>query len=220
MSALPRLTAFFSHSQEVAYRFQRMGNIVAETGIIKLCTQGLGARCVMIGTLTAGQFGIFDVVMNAVRRPPSPSHVPFKLALLRLALPSSISTTPTTTTNLAIGDVPSHAAHRNEKTSRLAFVCARTTPPMRSSLHSRRRLSLIYVALRDNRLVEAAHHVMRRLLPLLSSHPLSPAHVLAECLLVYLLLCVRFKPQLTSLEPVSQGGAGEDRSSNVVGSDM
>merc|ERR1719230_2106860 len=46
--------------------FTRLGNIVAETGILKLCTQGLGARCVMIGTLTAGQFGIFDIVMNAV----------------------------------------------------------------------------------------------------------------------------------------------------------
>ena len=31
----------------------------------KLCTQGLGARCVMIGTLTAGQFGLFDIVMQA-----------------------------------------------------------------------------------------------------------------------------------------------------------
>jgi len=46
--------------------FQRMGNIVAETGVVKLCTQGLGARCIMIGTLTAGQFGIFDIVMGAV----------------------------------------------------------------------------------------------------------------------------------------------------------
>jgi solute carrier family 25 phosphate transporter 3 len=46
--------------------FSRMGNIVAETGVMKLCTQGLGARCVMIGTLTAGQFGIFDVIMGAV----------------------------------------------------------------------------------------------------------------------------------------------------------
>ena len=45
--------------------FQRMGNIVAETGLVKLCTTGLGARCVMIGTLTAGQFGIFDIIMNA-----------------------------------------------------------------------------------------------------------------------------------------------------------
>merc|ERR1719453_61877 len=46
--------------------FTRLGNIVAETGLVKLCTQGLAARCVMIGTLTAGQFGIFDIVMGAV----------------------------------------------------------------------------------------------------------------------------------------------------------
>jgi solute carrier family 25 phosphate transporter 3 len=46
--------------------FARMGNIVAETGIVTLCTQGLGARCIMIGTLTAGQFGVFDVVMGAI----------------------------------------------------------------------------------------------------------------------------------------------------------
>jgi len=46
--------------------FQRMGNIAAETGLVKLCTTGLGARCIMIGTLTAGQFGIFDIVMGAV----------------------------------------------------------------------------------------------------------------------------------------------------------
>merc|ERR1719454_1478542 len=38
----------------------RLWNISVETGFVKLCTQGLGARCVMIGTLTAGQFGIFD----------------------------------------------------------------------------------------------------------------------------------------------------------------
>ncbi|KAJ1458734.1 mitochondrial carrier domain-containing protein [Pelagophyceae sp. CCMP2097] len=46
--------------------FSRMSNIIAETGVYTLCTQGLGARCVMIGTLTAGQFGIFDIVMGAV----------------------------------------------------------------------------------------------------------------------------------------------------------
>ena len=46
--------------------FARMGNIVAETGVVTLCTQGLFARCIMIGTLTAGQFGIFDIVMGAV----------------------------------------------------------------------------------------------------------------------------------------------------------
>merc|ERR1712060_803876 len=44
----------------------RLGNIVKETGLAKLCTTGLGARCIMIGTLTAGQFGIFDIVLNAV----------------------------------------------------------------------------------------------------------------------------------------------------------
>ena len=44
--------------------FTRMGRIVAETGVVTLCTQGLGARCVMIGTLTAGQFGIFDIIMG------------------------------------------------------------------------------------------------------------------------------------------------------------
>ncbi len=43
----------------------RLANIAAETGMWKLCTQGLGARCVMIGTLTAGQFGLFDIVMQA-----------------------------------------------------------------------------------------------------------------------------------------------------------
>jgi len=44
----------------------RMKNIAAETGYIKLCTQGLGARCVMIGTLTALQFGIFDSIMSGL----------------------------------------------------------------------------------------------------------------------------------------------------------
>ena len=55
---------------------QRMGNIVAETGIFTLCTQGLGARCVMIDTLTAGQFGIFDIVMNAVGAKKFHFHAP------------------------------------------------------------------------------------------------------------------------------------------------
>ena len=44
----------------------RMANITADVGLVNLCTTGLGARCVMIGTLTAGQFGIFDIVMAAV----------------------------------------------------------------------------------------------------------------------------------------------------------
>merc|ERR1712194_46659 len=42
----------------------RLTNITKETGLMKLCTTGLGARCVMIGTLTAGQFGVFDIVLN------------------------------------------------------------------------------------------------------------------------------------------------------------
>jgi solute carrier family 25 phosphate transporter 3 len=44
----------------------RLGNIASEIGFYKLCTVGLAPRCVMIGTLTAGQFGIFDTVMNAL----------------------------------------------------------------------------------------------------------------------------------------------------------
>ena len=44
----------------------RLGNIAAETGLVNLCTVGLGARCVMIGTLTTGEFGLFDIVMGMV----------------------------------------------------------------------------------------------------------------------------------------------------------
>lgn len=43
----------------------RLVNITKEVGIAKLCTNGLGPRCVMIGTLTAGQFAIFDIIMAA-----------------------------------------------------------------------------------------------------------------------------------------------------------
>lgn len=42
----------------------RLSNIASEIGFVKLCTTGLGARCVMIGSLTAGQFAIFDIVMD------------------------------------------------------------------------------------------------------------------------------------------------------------
>lgn len=45
---------------------KRLMNIASEIGFMKLCTVGLAPRCVMIGTLTAGQFGIFDTVMNAL----------------------------------------------------------------------------------------------------------------------------------------------------------
>jgi len=44
----------------------RLGRIAKEVGFVKLCTVGLMPRCIMIGTLTAGQFGIFDTVMNAL----------------------------------------------------------------------------------------------------------------------------------------------------------
>jgi solute carrier family 25 phosphate transporter 3 len=55
---------------------QRMMNITKETGVVKLCTQGLGARCVMIGTLTALQFGIFDSVMRALGAEKFHFHAP------------------------------------------------------------------------------------------------------------------------------------------------
>jgi len=44
----------------------RLMNIAGEVGMVKLCTNGLMPRCIMIGTLTAGQFGIFDTVMGAL----------------------------------------------------------------------------------------------------------------------------------------------------------
>ena len=42
----------------------RLFRIAKEMGFMRLATTGLAARCVMIGTLTAGQFGIFDSVMK------------------------------------------------------------------------------------------------------------------------------------------------------------
>eukprot|EP00960_Hanusia_phi_P054811 762781-Hanusia_phi.AAC.14 len=56
----------------------RLVNIAKETGIMKLCTQGLGARCIMIGTLTAGQFGIFDTVMGMLGASKFHFHDPSK----------------------------------------------------------------------------------------------------------------------------------------------
>jgi len=44
----------------------RLLNIAREVGFVNLCTTGLPARCIMIGTLTAGQFGIFDTVMGTL----------------------------------------------------------------------------------------------------------------------------------------------------------
>merc|ERR1712048_582942 len=46
--------------------FTRLGRIAAETGFKKLCLEGLPARWVHVGTITAGQFAIVDAVMMAV----------------------------------------------------------------------------------------------------------------------------------------------------------
>jgi solute carrier family 25 phosphate transporter 3 len=56
--------------------FSRLGNIARDIGFVKLATTGLGPRCVMIGTLTAGQFGIFDSVMNALGASKFHFHAP------------------------------------------------------------------------------------------------------------------------------------------------
>ena len=44
--------------------FPIAGRIAGEIGFVNLATVGLPARCVMIGTLTAGQFFVFDIVMD------------------------------------------------------------------------------------------------------------------------------------------------------------
>jgi solute carrier family 25 phosphate transporter 3 len=54
----------------------RLANITKETGFMTLCTQGLGARCVMIGSLTAGQFAIFDTVMDTLGASKFHFHAP------------------------------------------------------------------------------------------------------------------------------------------------
>jgi len=46
--------------------FTRMARITSEMGLYNLCTQGLGARCIMVGGLTAGQFAIFDSMLPAM----------------------------------------------------------------------------------------------------------------------------------------------------------
>jgi solute carrier family 25 phosphate transporter 3 len=47
-----------------ATAFTGLGRIAGEIGFVNLATVGLSARCVMIGTLTAGQFFVFDIVMD------------------------------------------------------------------------------------------------------------------------------------------------------------
>merc|ERR1719284_2069754 len=54
----------------------RMMNVTKEMGVVNLCTTGLGARCVMIGTLTALQFGIFDSVMRSLGAEKFHFHAP------------------------------------------------------------------------------------------------------------------------------------------------
>merc|ERR1711933_136367 len=54
----------------------RLGRIASEIGFVKLCTTGLGARCVMIGTLTAGQFLIFDIVLSMTGAKKFHFHAP------------------------------------------------------------------------------------------------------------------------------------------------
>lgn len=44
---------------------KRLGVLASEIGFVNLATVGLGPRCVMIGSLTALQFAIFDIVMEA-----------------------------------------------------------------------------------------------------------------------------------------------------------
>jgi len=56
----------------------RMLNVTKEMGVVNLCMTGLGARCVMIGTLTALQFGIFDSVLRALGASKFHFHDPKK----------------------------------------------------------------------------------------------------------------------------------------------
>lgn len=60
--------------------FTRLMRIAKDIGFVKLCTVGLIPRCVMIGTLTAGQFLLFDIVMDITGaekfhfHPPTPKE--------------------------------------------------------------------------------------------------------------------------------------------------
>ena len=44
----------------------RLGRIAMETGFLKLCTQGLVARWIHVGLITAAQFAVVDACMMAV----------------------------------------------------------------------------------------------------------------------------------------------------------
>jgi len=56
----------------------RLVNLAQQTGLQKLCLTGLGPRCIMIGTLTAGEFAIFDVTMSACGAKKFHFHEPAK----------------------------------------------------------------------------------------------------------------------------------------------
>eukprot|EP00927_Polykrikos_kofoidii_P024451 TRINITY_DN2222_c0_g1_i3.p1 TRINITY_DN2222_c0_g1~~TRINITY_DN2222_c0_g1_i3.p1 ORF type:complete len:315 (-),score=53.67 TRINITY_DN2222_c0_g1_i3:155-1099(-) len=56
----------------------RLGRIAAETGLVKLCTQGLFARWLHVGLITAGQFAVVDACMMAVGAQRFHFHDPAK----------------------------------------------------------------------------------------------------------------------------------------------
>jgi len=56
----------------------RLGRIAKETGFVKLCTQGLFARWIHVGTITAGQFAVVDACMMAVGASRFHFHDPSK----------------------------------------------------------------------------------------------------------------------------------------------
>jgi solute carrier family 25 phosphate transporter 3 len=56
------------------------GQIIKDQGMFTLCTKGLGARIIMIGTLTALQWFIYDGAKVALRLPrPPPPQMPESL---------------------------------------------------------------------------------------------------------------------------------------------
>merc|ERR1719282_582136 len=56
----------------------RLGRIAAETGFVKLCTQGLFARWIHVGLITAGQFAVVDACMMSVGASRFHFHDPSK----------------------------------------------------------------------------------------------------------------------------------------------
>merc|ERR1719284_1096641 len=58
--------------------FTRLGRIAKETGFVKLCTQGLFARWIHVGLITAGQFAVVDACMMAVGASRFHFHDPAK----------------------------------------------------------------------------------------------------------------------------------------------